>query len=195
MVEENLHGERFNPIISLINESNVDNLPTENKFINQKFINDIEKGFKITRTEQVSKTRHITIEAVTRAGDDLFFIQTTFVSDSKALGDGYSRFSCEVRRRKALPGEKGAATLEVWKMQCATLCNQNSKLFRVQPENGGNLDEKEFWGRYNASIVDAEKTREFFEIRKREEIKTHAKCKTWKITFEENLKQEQLPLN
>jgi hypothetical protein len=165
----------------------------ESKFINQKFINDLKKGFKITEAEQISNSSSTTLEVITRVGDDLFFVQTNFVSDPTVFyGDGYGRFYCEVRRRKALPGEKNAATLEVWTLHRATLSNQNEESFKVQFKNGGKLDEEEFWIRYNASVVDEEATRKFLEIRKQEKAKVYAKCKTWKITFEENPDQEKL---
>ncbi|HVZ67081.1 MAG TPA: hypothetical protein VG917_02360 [Patescibacteria group bacterium] len=166
----------------------------EEKFDREKFINDLKAGgFQITIQEEDGAIRFI--EVVTKNGDDLFFAQTKFGHLDKTDDyQGYLSFNLDVRRRKKVPGEKGSATHEVWKMQWTTF-NQNYNNYRIQEHSGGLLDENEFWRRYKSSQIDPEATRKYFEFRKLELEKAYGGARGADIFYEENptIEESNLP--
>ena len=142
-------------------------------FPREKFVSDIKQGFRITVND--GSGLDSLAEVVTRNGDDLFFLEARFGGIPESEHDeGYRRMNITVRRRTALPGEQGAATLERWSKQETSLA-QDSVDFHVQKDKGGTLDVSEFWHRYIASIVDRGATSKYFEFRKAEVEKLHGK--------------------
>ncbi len=92
----------------------------------------------------------------------------------------------DVRRRLGVPGQGKSRTLERWRQE------QNSGRYdgtdyRIQDKKGGMLEESEFWKRYEASVVDEEATRTYFEFRKQEMQKENASD----VTFEEKIAPEE----
>jgi|GEM_PF-3729058 len=145
--------------------------PKKESFRREKFVADIRQGFRITADLESSVDSFA--EAVTRNGDDLFFVEASFggIPESEAY-EGYLRMNMTVRRRRAFPGEKGAATLERWSKQETSLA-QDFDGYRIQKDRGGELSENEFWRRYNASTVDRAATLQYFELRKAEIEKSY----------------------
>ena len=67
-----------------------------------------------------------------------------------------------------MPPEHGSGTLERYTIGQDSIhgIHSNNCSFRIQ--KSGSLEEPEFWTRYNTSVVDAEATKELFEVRKTE---------------------------
>lgn len=164
----------------------------------EKLKEDLRQGFRIT-IEDGENSKNITVEVVTRIDDDLFFVMTDF-RDWASIPehydpDYYAHFSCDVRRRKKLPGEVGSASLEVFKLNKSTTRYQNSNSFKIQRNKGGNLEEREFWRRYNSSVVDTKATRKYFEFRQQELTKSYKGFRRVKLIMEGSIKDHLSPSN
>ena len=168
-------------------------VPLECRLQLEKIKSDLKQGFRITVVEQGVRSKNIAVEVVTRINDDLFFVMVSFIDTEWSLpAPGYHAvFDLDVRRRKKIPG----ATLEVFKLAKSTTYYQNENSFRIQRNRGGELEEREFWRRYNSSIVDLEATNKHFEFIRKELAKEYKGFKRFRVIVEQSIEDDPFSIN
>lgn len=123
-----------------------------------KIMGDLAQGFRVSFLRGGNIDSYVT--AIARNGEDLFEVYADgshlFTQDPS---HDFTRFDCEVRRRKLLPPQSGSATLELWKISSSTRQPEKEK-FQTRTDKGGELSEKAFWERYHGSRVDHDLTAE-----------------------------------
>lgn len=140
-------------------EKSLDHAPDIDAELNKaKIMGDLAQGFRVSFLRGGSVESYVT--AIARNGDDLFevYADGSQLSTHDPSRD-FTRFDCEVRRRKLLPPQPGSATLELWKISSSTRQTEEEK-FQARTDNGGELTEEAFWERYHGSEVDHDLTAE-----------------------------------
>lgn len=187
----------------------IDKLPSteaivspELEFKKEKFIKDLRKGFKVTRTSPENILS--SVKVVSRIGDELFEVEIEFRYRPKP--SEYDKelvmITGTIRRKKGIPslerGNKDTATLEIFKINYSSgfwFSEQDKddiSSFRVQPKVGGALDEKDFFKLYNSSVVDLRLTKELFEYDRVGLEKYYRGHRDISLEFEEKLNASDL---
>jgi hypothetical protein len=133
----------------------------ENKYRQDKVIEDLKKGFLITFANSASSDGYIA--TVTRIFADLFIVEAS--SAGLILpnpSESYFRLGLSISRRKQAGDLFPDA---VWLMNASSKRPVEQK-FRVENPAAASLTEDEFWRRYNISAVDPKATRQFYKLQK-----------------------------
>jgi hypothetical protein len=129
----------------------------QDEFMPKKTVADLSQGFRLTPTHGIAGIKESGAHVVTRFGDDVFAVELT----SRSLDGTSVVLEGSVRRKRDIPWpQKGSASLEVWKVHQSTTTPRSTD-YHIEQDNGGALEEQEFWRRYNASVVDPAATSEY----------------------------------
>jgi hypothetical protein len=134
--------------------------PSLPKFLPEKVITDLTHGYRIVLDDDEIHYSGLVL-VVTKLDQDLFHVQSSH-SLLKTHPQRPFRYDAEVRRRQLIWPQPTSATKEVWTARVSTLVPLN-QTYRIQADNGGELEEPAFWRSYNLSQVDPDLTEQQLE--------------------------------